>query len=214
MASQILLFEGIANRKGGKRGMAGTLAGRHCIRKTRKYSKKLGKNVTRCAAYSGGGLFGGLGALPFNLDQFKDTFMTGAVAVVGAGVSNQVVDKWIGPLFKTAPDSYLSMGLEVGLGVIGGWAITKYTGKADLGAAFSIGPLVYNGMKLVQLFVMPIMAGEEAAAEVSGNNPALGVMIPQEEWPPEGVFQNPYAQFLQNQAQQQQQQQAEGAWAY
>lgn len=194
--------------------MAGTLAGRHCIRKTRKYSKKLGKNVTRCAEYSGGGLFGGLGALPFNLDQFKDTFMTGAVAVVGAGLSNQVVDRWVGPLFKTLPDSYLSMGLEIAAGLVGGWAIAKYTGKADLGAAFSVGPVVYNGMKLVQLFVMPIMAGEEAAAEVSGYDPALGVAIAQEEWPPKDVFQNPYAQFLQQQAQQQQQQQVEQAWAY
>ena len=190
------------------------LAGKHCIRKKRVYSNQLGKNVSRCAEFSGGGLFGGLGALPFNLDQFKDTFMTGAVAVVGAGLSNQVVDKWVGPLFKTLPDSYLSMGLEVGIGFLGGWAIAKYTGKADLGAAFGLGPVVYNGMKLVQQFVMPIMAGEEAAEEVSGYDPALGVMIPQEEWPPKDVFQNPYAQFLQQQAQGQQQQQAEAAWAY
>ena len=190
------------------------LAGKHCIRKKRLYSKELGKNVLRFAEFSDGSLLGGLGALPFNLDQFKDTFMTGAVAVVGAGLSNQVVDRWVGPLFKTLPDSYLSMGLEVGMGLVGGWAIAKYTGKADLGAAFSIGPVVYNGMKLVQLFVMPILEGEEAAEEVSGHyDPALGVIIPQEAFPPEGVFQNPYAQFLQQQAQQQQQQQAQAAWS-
>ena len=212
-ASKILLFEGIANRKGGRRTMAGTIAGRHCIQYKNVYSTALGRNVRKCAKYSGGGLFGGLGVLPFNLDQFKDTFLTGAVAVVGAGVSNQIVDRWIGPLFNTLPDSYLSMGLEVGLGLIGGWAIAKYTGKGDLGAAFSVGPVVYNGMKLVQQFVMPIGAPEEAAAEVSGY-PALGVTIPQEEWPPQGVFQNPYAQFLQQQQENAQAQQAQAAWAY
>ena len=196
--SEILLFEGLPQTtRGGRR----TVLGRTCIRKKRVYSPVLGRNVTRCARFSGGysGSGAGLGAFPIDISQIKDTLMTGGLAVGGAAVCQKVV-AYFAPKIDLDPDDKWANALEVVLGIGAGFAIGKYAGKPDIGAAIAIGPVVLNGMRLLGYLITPPAPGE-AAEEVSGHRRrALGVPVEAGQFPPEWMFQSRYMNQVQQQA--------------
>lgn len=184
---EILLFEGLSSSKGGTK-----MLGRTCIRTKRVKSPVLGKYVTRCAAYSGDGGLAGLGALPFDIGAVKDTLLTGAVAVGGAfGVRK--AGGYLMDALKIDPMSRWKMAIEVGIGLGGGFMIGKYTGKADLGAAVAVGPVVINGMELASEFLAPAGAGIAGAQA-----PPLGVTVEQEQLPA-WTTPNPFIEQVQQQ---------------
>lgn len=188
--SEVLLFEGLPpfGRRGGR-----NLFGRTCIRRKRVYSPVLGRNVERCAQFSGGGMAGlpGLGAFPIDLSQIKDTLLTGALAVGGAAVSQKAV-AYLAPMIKLDPESKYGNALEVVLGIGAGFLVGKYAGKPDLGAAIAVGPIVWNGMKMLGYFVTPPAAAAPEA--ISGYDRGLGVPVQPDQFPPSWMYESPYMQ--------------------
>ncbi len=175
--------------------------GKSCVRKKRVWSPRMGRMVQRCAQFSGGSR-GSLGALPFDLDQIKDTALTGAIAVAGAVTAQKGVE-YLAPMLKLQPDSYWTAGLEIATGIAGGYAIGHFMKKPDIGAAFAVGPIVINGMKLLGYLITPPV--REPAAPVSGYQNQLGMTIPADQFPPAWAYQSPYMA--------QAQQQNPGAWS-
>lgn len=171
------------------------MSGRHCIRKKRVFSSRLGRNVLRCAEFSGSG---GLGAMPIQFDQIKDTLLTGGLAIGGAVVVNKAV-AYVAPYINIDPadpkhEKWVA-ALEIITGVGAGWAVGKYGGKPEIGAAIAIGPVVVNGLKLVGWIITPApteaLAGAGAYPYQQPYRPGLGVPISQEEFPPDWISEHP-----------------------
>lgn len=162
-------------------------------RRMKRVRGKNGKYVMRCAEFSGGNL-GSLGKLPFDLDALKGTLLTGVVAVGGAVLAAKGVG-YLAPMLNIQPGSMWLMVLEVAIGLVAGFAIGKYTNKADIGAAVAVGPVVVNGLKLVGMYLAPA-ASSPIAGHFAGNAPvntqnSLGVTVPGGYFP-EWAYQNDY----------------------
>jgi len=185
--SDILLFEGI-------RGRGGKSVGKKCSRRKRVFSSKLGRNVLRCAEFGGSS---GLGAMPIEFDQVKDTLLTGGLAIGGAVVMNKAVG-YLAPYININPadpkhEKWIA-ALEIIGGVGAGWAVGKYGGKPEIGAAIAIGPVVVNGLKLVGWIITPAESTPIAGAYAYNQpayQPGLGVPISQEEFPPDWISEHP-----------------------
>lgn len=168
---------------------------RKCVRRRRVYSPVLGRNVLRCASFSGdGGLFGIFDKFPLPIEQIKGAFITGGLAVGGAVGARKVVS-YVAPMLKMDDKPKVVMLLEIATGVILGVVVGKYMGKPEIGMALGVGPVVLNGIALVAEY-MP----ELAAPGIAG----LGVLVDRENWVPESMFQHGVTPQLQ--------QQAEPAW--
>lgn len=203
--SEILLFEGLPPRRRGGR----SVFGKSCIRNKRVYSPRLGRNVIRCAEFSGGGTsLGSLGALPISLEQIKSTALTGAVACGGAVVANKAM-AYFAPMIKLDPlnpkDQKWIGALEVLTGIGLGYGIGKFARQPDLGAAVAVGPIMFNGLKVLGYLITPPIKKEKEEA-VSGYYPPavpagdLGVTIPQDQWPPAWMYESPYLDQARQQA--------------
>lgn len=179
--------------------------GRTCIRRKRVWSDVLGRNVLRCAEFSGGGL-GQLGPIPFDVAMLKDTGLTAAVAVGGAVVSRKAGD-WLGKTFKMnplTPEGYRSNWLrliEVGVGVFAGFGVAKFLDQPEMGMGVMIGPMVLNGVELAGQF----LAAAPEAGPVAGygyggyGNPALGAVIEAGQFPAAWAEPSPYMNQVQQQ---------------
>lgn len=150
-----------------------------CIRRKRVYSPVMGRNVLRCAKFSGGGLGGILDKFPLPIDQVQAALVTGGLAVGGAVGARKIVG-YVAPMLKMEGKPKVIMVLEIATGVMMGVVVGKYIGKPQIGMALAVGPVVLNGMALVGEF-MP----ELAAPGIAG----LGVVVDQESWVPEQMFQ-------------------------
>lgn len=190
--SEVLLFDGLPQR-GGAKSMAGK---RSCIRKKRVWSDVLGRNVLRCAEFSGGGL-GQLGPIPFDLDMLKDVGVTAAVAVGGAVVGRKAGD-WLGNAFKMnpmTPEGYRSNWyrlMEVGVGVFAGFSVAKFLDQPEIGMGMMIGPMVLNGVELAGQFL-----AQPGGAPVAGydyGDPALGVVIEKDKFPAGWAQPSPFVE--------------------
>lgn len=143
---------------------------------------------------------GGLsGKFPIDLDQIKDTFITGGVAVGGAVASRKGV-AWLIGLYDSeenpkewSPETkiWVTRILEVAGGIGLGVVVAKYGGKQDIGGAIAVGPVVLNLFDIVT----EVLAGD---AEVAGwydpalagrADPALAGMVNMQDWIPPGMFQ-------------------------
>jgi len=166
---------------------------KRCIRKKRVFSSRLGRNVVRCAEFSG---TAGLGAMPIQFDQIKDTLLTGGLAIGGAVVTNKAV-AFVAPYINLDPadpkhEKWIA-ALEIITGVGAGWAVGKYGGKPEIGAAIAIGPVVVNGLKLAGWMITPGATAPIAGAGAYPYQPqgALGLPISQEEFPPGWIYEHP-----------------------
>lgn len=154
---------------------------RSCVRRKRVYSPVLGRNVLRCAQFSGdGGLFGIFDKFPLPIDQIKSAFVTGGLAVGGAVGARKIIS-YVAPMLKMDDKPKVVMLLEIAAGVVMAVVVGKYIGKPEFGAALAVGPVVLNGMALLGEF-MP----ELAAPGIAG----LGVVVDQEGWVPEEMFEH------------------------
>lgn len=154
---------------------------RSCVRRKRVYSPVLGRNVLRCAQFSGdGGLFGLFDKFPLPVEQIKGALVTGGLAVGGAVGARKIVS-YVAPMLKMEDKPKVVMVLEIATGVVVGVLVGKYTGKSEIGMALAVGPVVLNGMALVGEF-MPELAEPTMAG--------LGVLVDQDDWVPEAMFQH------------------------
>lgn len=182
----ILRFEGLGIGGGSK--MA-------CKRKKAYFSPSLGRDVMRCAEYDKGGLNLGAFSIPgVNINQIKDTFITGGVAVGGAVITGKAVT-WLAPMVNIDSTSKWLPAIEIGTGIILGVVIGKVTNKPDLGAAFAIGPVVVNGLKLVT----DIMAPENGLGRIMQRQRQLGVVQDMAAFPPMNMYDKSYSEAAQQQ---------------
>lgn len=175
------------------------MLGKHCIRKRPVYSPRLGRNVQRCAQFSGGGL-GQLGAFPISLEALKDTGMTAGVAVGSAVGIRRLTDWWIGYLnLDPTTERWLRPVAEVGTGVGGSYFIGKYTGKGDIAAAVMLGPMVINGIELLGglLAPPPPVAGD--GRDYSQSQESLGAVVEQDQLTPGWATGDPFLSQVQKQ---------------
>ncbi len=193
---KVLLFDGLRNpRKKGGYGMFG----KRCVRTKRVYSPVLGRNVQRCAQFSGGGLggFGQLGAFPISLDAIKDAGMTAGVAVGSAVGVRRLTDWWIRYLnLDPNTERWARPIAEVATGVGGSYLIGKYAGKTDIAAAVMLGPMVVNGMELVGGLIAPAPV---AGYGYSYNQPSLGAVVEQDQLTPGWATGDPFLSQVQQQ---------------
>lgn len=193
--AQVLLFEGTHKSRGGS-----SVLGRHCTR-MKTVRGRNGRMVKRCANFSGGNL-GTLGAMPFDLEALKGTLLTGAVAVGGAVVAAKGA-AYIMPMLKLDPLSMWSWVIQIAIGLIGGYAIGKYAGKTDIGAAVALGPVVVVGLQAVGKYLQPT-----ASSPISGHfglnapvntDQALGATVPGGQFP-EWMYQSEFLDQVNKQA--------------
>lgn len=180
---EILRFEGL--KLGGS-----TMA---CKRKKRVYSKALGREVMRCAEFDKGGLGFGKFRIPgVNINQIKDTLITGGVAVGGAILTSKAVN-YLAPMVGIDTGSKWMPVIEIGTGIALGVGIGKVMRKPDLGAAFAIGPVVINGLRLA--------SGIISTDVTLGNVPRLplGVVQEQAAFPPGYMYDKSYSDAAQQQ---------------
>jgi hypothetical protein len=148
--------------------------------------------VVRCKEYDKGGLSLGAFRIPgVDFGQIKDTLITGGVAVGGAVITGKAV-AYLVPLVKIDPASKWMPVIEIGTGIALGVVVSKLTKKPDLGAALAIGPVVVNGLRLVT----GILATDKGMGRM-GRPPVytreqLAGVIPQEAFPPEGMYDTGY----------------------
>ena len=187
--AKVLLFEGI-NRKGGK-GMFG----KHCVRKKTVFSPVLGRNVQRCARFSGPGLSGpaGLGAFPISMEQLKDTGMTAIMAIAAALAVRRLAD-WAYGQTAIEPTTlrWLKPLSEAAAGIGAGWAIGNYTGRGDIAAAVALGPCVVNGMEQAAMLIAPSASTAGYGSQYRGYDPNLGMVVDQAALTPGWATQDPY----------------------
>lgn len=178
--AKVLLFEGI-NRKGGQ-GMFG----KHCVRKKTVFSPVLGRNVQRCARFSGAG--SGLAAFPISMEQLKDTGMTAIMAIAAALAVRRLAD-WAYGQTAIEPTTlrWLKPLSEAAAGIGAGWAIGNYTGRGDIAAAVALGPCVVNGMEQAAMLIAPSVPPTAGY----GYNP-LGMIVDQERLTPGWATSDPY----------------------
>ena len=194
MPEEILRFEGL--KLGGSK-MRGD-----CIRKKRVYSLALGRYVMRCAEYDKGGIMG-LGAFKIpgiDINQVKDTLITGAVAVGGAVATGKTI-AYIGPHLKLDPASKWRPVIEIVTGIALGVLVGKATKKPDLGAALAIGPVVVNGLRLASgIMSTSVPMGQLRSPALSGaRRQALGVIQDKAAFPPQYMYDNAFLSDAQNQ---------------
>lgn len=175
-----------------------------CKRTKMVWSGSLQKMVRRCAAFdtkSGLG-FGAFRIPGVDIGQIKDTLITGGVAVGGAVVTGKVV-AYIAPFVKLDPESLKPEEVKrsktwlpvfeivtgIGLGIV----ISKLTKKADLGAAFAIGPVVVNGLKLATGILAPGNGIGRIRPPVYSRE-QLASIIEQSGFPPEGMYSTQYSE--------------------
>lgn len=188
-AEDILRFEGLK--------LGGSTMG--CIRKKRVYSSALGRDVIRCAEFSKGGLGFGAFRIPgVDIAQIKDTLITGGVAVGGAVVTQKAVG-YLAPLVNIDSTSKWLPVFEIGTGIFLGVILSKVTKKADLGAAFAIGPVVVNGLKLVSGLLQPNSGVGRMIAAQAQQAHQLGVVQDMAAFPPEGMYDRSYSEAAQAQ---------------
>lgn len=188
-AEDVLRFEGLNLGGGNTMG---------CKRKKRVYSAALGREVLRCAEYDKGGLSFGAFRIPgVNIGQIKDTLITGGVAVGGAVVTRKAVT-YLAPMVNIDSTSKWMPVIEIGAGIGLGIVVSKLTGKADLGAAFAIGPVVVNGLKLVSgILAIDNGLGRIRAAQAQAQ--ALGVVQDMAAFPPGDMYDRSYSEAAQQQ---------------
>lgn len=164
-----------------------------CKRKKRVYSKALGREVMRCAEYDKGGLGLGKFRIPgVNINQIKDTLITGGVAVGGAILTSKAVN-YLAPMVGIDTGSKWMPVIEIGTGIALGVGIGKVMRKPDLGAAFAIGPIVINGLRLAS----GIISTDISLASIP--IPALGVVQDQAAFPPDTMYDKSYSEAAQDQ---------------
>lgn len=181
---KILRFEGL------KLGGGSTMG---CERTKMVYSPALGRTVRRCAQFSKGGSMLGAFRIPgVDIGQIKDTLITGGVAVGGAVVTGKAV-AYLLPMVKIDPASKWRPVIEIGVGIGLGIVVSKLTKKADLGAAFAIGPVVVNGLRLVS----GILATGNGIGRIQPpvySREQLASIIEQSGFPPEGMYDTQYSE--------------------
>ena len=191
---EILRFDGL--KLGGKGKMG-------CIRRKRVYSPALGRYIMRCAEFSKGGIMG-LGAFKIpgvNINQVKDTLITGAVAVGGAVATRKTI-AYIAPMLKLDPASKWRPVIEIVTGIALGAVVGKATKKPDLGAALAIGPIVVNGLSLVSGIMstgVPL-AGMTRPALAGNRRQTLGVIHDKAAFPPGYMYDNSFLSNAQEQS--------------
>lgn len=176
------------------------MLGKHCVRKKRVYSPRLGRNVTRCASFSGGGLgFGSLGAFPISLDQLKDAGLTAGVAVGSAIGVRRLTEWWIKYLnLDPNTERWVRPIAEVGTGVLGSYGIGKYTGKTDIAAAVMLGPMVINGIELASGLLAPAPPTAGLGYDYQ-NQAALGAVVEEDQLTPGWATSDPFLSQVQQQ---------------
>jgi hypothetical protein len=179
--AKVLLFEGV-NRKGGKR-----MFGKHCVRKKTVFSPVLGRNIQRCARFSGTG--SGLAAFPISMDQLKDTGMTAMIAIAAALAVRRLAD-WAYSQTSIEPTTlrWLKPLSEAAAGIGAGWAIGNYTGRGEIAAAVALGPAIVNGMEQAAMLIAP----SAPTAGYGGYNPNLGMVVDQSALTPGWATNDPY----------------------
>lgn len=188
---EILRFDGL--KLGGNK--------MQCIRKKRVYSPALGRYTMRCAEYSKGGINLGAFKIPgIDINQVKDTLITGAVAVGGAVAAGKTV-AYIGPMVKLDPASKWRPVIEIATGIALGVVVGKAANKPDLGAALAIGPVVVNGMRLLSgiMSTDTPLAGLRNRALAGRTRQSLGVVQDKAAFPPLYMYDNAFLSDAQNQ---------------
>jgi len=173
--------------------------GKRCIRTKTVYSPVLGRNVVRCAEYSGTGVgFGQLGAFPITLDTLKDTGMTAAVAVGSAVGVRKLTDWWIRYVnLDPRTERWAKPIAEVATGVGASYLIGKYAGKPDIAAAVMLGPIIVNGMEQVGALLAP--APPVAGYGYNYSQPSLGAVVEQDQLTPGWATADPFLSQVQQQ---------------
>ena len=133
MAEEILIFEGAKTMK-------------HCVRKKRVYSERLGRHVLRCAEFADGDL-GDMGDMGQITDEIKDTLITGAVAAGGAVISKAVVENIVTKQFDLSPTWEIVANVVAGFAL--GWGAVRVGLDANTAAALTIGPVVVGAVQLL-----------------------------------------------------------------
>lgn len=143
---------------------------RSCKRWKNVYSPMLGKTVRRCADFSGGGGFGGLGQLTDLIPpDVIATAQTGAIAAAGAIAGDRVTGYLAARLGLSGGARTL---LGIGSGVLLGGLILRFTGNRQIATAFTMGPVVlavYNTL-------VPMLGGTPAIAALPGSTSGLGLV--------------------------------------
>ena len=190
------VFENILRFEGLGTGGGSTMA---CIRKKRVFSPSLGRDIMRCAEYEKkGGLNLGAFKIPgVNIGQIKDTLITGGVAVGGAVVTGKAVI-WFAPMVNIDSTSKWLPAIEIATGIILGVVLGKVTNKPDLGAAFAIGPVVVNGLKIVTGIMAP-GNGLGRMLRQTARQPQLGVVQDMSAFPPQNMYDRSYSEAGQEQ---------------